>query len=403
MPVGGGYSGPSVADGRLFVMDYQAAPVPPDQAEKRQGPKVGKERVLCVDAATGRELWSHTYDVTYKIGYGSGPRVTPTVDGDRVYTLGAMGQLICFRADDGRILWQKQIADTYGATPPVWGYAAHPLVDGERLICTVGGEGSAVVAFDKMTGEEIWKSLTAEEIGYAPPVMFEQAGQRQLVVWYDVALAGLDPQTGAELWSVPFPGQEPQRPSVTIMTPRTEGNQVFISNFYDGCMVVDVAGDPPSATVRWSSVGKDTDHANDINTVMTTPIFHEGHVYGIAGNGELRCLDAASGDLVWRTNQPLALAGQDPSQAGEDFSGFPALFLVGRGDQRYFLFTDQGELVIAELTPAGYNELDRAKLLETSAETRGRPYVWCHPAFAQGHIFVRNEKEMIAVDMRDKS
>ena len=142
----------------------------------------GTERVLCLDEATGKEIWKHEYPVTYGISYPAGPRCTPTVDGDLVYTLGAEGKLICLSVENGDVVWEVDLVKQYNTKAALWGYAGHPLIDGDNLITLAGGDGSHVVAFDKKTGEEKWKSQTAPEQGYCPPTIIEAGGVRQLIL-----------------------------------------------------------------------------------------------------------------------------------------------------------------------------------------------------------------------------
>ena len=183
-PLAGGYAGPAVAAGKVFVTDYVTKDMVPegnwDLAEQS-----GIERVFCVDAATGKEVWKYEYPVKYKISYPAGPRCTPAVDGDKVYTLGAMGDLVCLDIPTGKSIWNKQLKDEYNAKVAIWGYAAHPLIDGDKLITLAGGEGSHIVALDKTTGKELWKSQSAiasDDVGYAPPSIIEFAGKRQLLM-----------------------------------------------------------------------------------------------------------------------------------------------------------------------------------------------------------------------------
>src|SRR5262249_25618109 len=153
----------------------------------------GKERVLCLDAATGEEVWKHEYDRPYTIHYGSGPRATPTVKGGKVYALGAMGDLLCLDARTGKPVWHKDLMKDYGVkAPPVWGHSSHPLVEGDLVHVTAGGKGSAAVALRKDSGKEVWKALTSEEIGYSPPRLIESGKHKQLVVWLSDSLNGLD-------------------------------------------------------------------------------------------------------------------------------------------------------------------------------------------------------------------
>jgi len=147
VPITGGYAGPAVAEGRVFVTDYVRS-----EGENTNNPVGrdrlgGKERVLCLDAAEGKLLWKHEYDCIYNISYTTGPRCTPTVHSGKVYTLGAEGNLLCLDAAKGSVLWSKDLKKEYRVETPLWGFCGHPLVDGQKLICLVGGEGSVGVAF----------------------------------------------------------------------------------------------------------------------------------------------------------------------------------------------------------------------------------------------------------------
>ena len=166
-PIGAGYSGPTIADGRVFITDRI---VEPTQVE----------RVHCFDSKTGHELWTHKYDCRYSgVGYDAGPRAAVTIDTGRAYALGAMGNLHCLDAATGRVLWKKDLLKQYQIQMPIWGIAAAPLVDGPLLIVQIGGEKACVVAFDKTTGDERWKSLD-DRASYSAPIIIEQAGRR---VW----------------------------------------------------------------------------------------------------------------------------------------------------------------------------------------------------------------------------
>src|SRR5262245_6907032 len=186
-PVGGGYSGPAVVDGRVYLTDRQLAggSTDPDNLFTRSN-SAGVERVLCLDAATGKQLWVHSYDCKYAIAYPCGPRATPLIAGGKVYALGAMGDLVCLDAGTGKAIWSKSFQKDDDAPVPVWGFAAHPLLDGDKLICLVGGPGSVAVAFDKETGKEKWKALSLKnsELGYCPPTLIEAGGAKQLIIWH---------------------------------------------------------------------------------------------------------------------------------------------------------------------------------------------------------------------------
>jgi outer membrane protein assembly factor BamB len=389
-PLGPGNSGPAVAKGRVYVMDRRpalGADGKPAPAEKGKSP--GKERVVCLGAGDGKPLWEHAYDCPYSIAYRSGPRVTPLVHQGRVYTLGAMGDLYCLDAASGAVRWHKDLAKAYKAPPPAWGWAASPLVDGDRLFCLVGGEGSAVVAFNKDTGEEVWKALTTEEIGYSPPILIEAGGKRQLIVWHSESINGLDPATGRVYWTQPYPTEgDPERPAPTISQVRRFGDRLFLTSYYHGPLMLQLAADRPAVTVLWKDQTKKRTRPIGLHCLMSTPVIKDGYIYGVCANGELRCCDIKTGDQLWET---YAAVGGKKADCG-------TAFLVPQGD-RFVLFNDSGDLILANLTPKGYEEIDRARIVEPVETSRGRQVVWAHPAFAGRCVFARNNKEIVCVSL----
>src|SRR5262249_19224730 len=251
--------------------------------------------------------------------------------------LGAMGDIFCLSAETGKVHWHVNLPTAYKTKWPVWGYAAHPLIVGDKLITLAGGEGSAVVALDKMTGKEAWKALSTEEVGYAPPLLVQAGGRQQVVVWLSESLVSLDPDTGKEFWSFPYPKDgTPMRPSVNIMMPLVAGDALFVSNFYHGPLVVKLDADKPAASVWWRSKSNNPSKPHGIHPVMTTPIYKDGYIYGICGMGELRCVDLKDGSIKWET---LEAVGGKRDQ-------FMTAFLIEQGD-RYFIFNELGELMIA--------------------------------------------------------
>ena len=390
IPLGGGYSGPSVAGGRVYVMDRVRTKDAKGQLARNTRDGIpGNEAVLCLDTATGKVVWKREYPCPYQISYPSGPRCTPLIDGDRVYTLGAMGDLLCMEKASGKVIWSKNIAKEFKTDPPVWGYAASPLLEGDRLICMVGGEGSAVVAFDKRTGKEIWKALTSEEIGYSPPMIYEAGGKRQLVIWISESLNSLDPETGKPYWTQAYPvDTKVQRPAVNIITVKRDGNHLFLSTFYHGPMLLELAADKPAVKVLWHGKSNNPTKPDGIHSLMAAPVFKDGNIYGVCAMGELRCIDAATNKQLWQTYQATGGKRSDCGTA----------FIVPQGD-RFVIFNDQGELILAKLSAAGYQEIDKFKILEASEAARGRMVVWSHPAFANRCVFARNDKEMVCVSL----
>lgn len=382
--IGGGFTGPAVADGRVFVLDRQGEKAAKGKEGAGKDGLKGKERILCYNLADGALVWKQEYDCHYqRINYTSGPRTTPVVHQGKVYTLGTMGDMLCLDAGKGTIHWRKNLAEEFQTKPPVWGYSSHPLIEGDNIICLAGGEGSAVVALHKDTGKVQWRALTVKEIGYAPPIAVDAGGARQLIVWHTKALVSLDPKNGQTLWSIEFPTVEPINPgAITVATPRLAGDMLFVSCPHHGSLVLKLAKDKPAATEVWRGKSNDLSRPDGLHNLMGSPVFKDGHIYGVCTFGELRCLDAATGKRIWEklTTERKTLGA--------------TTFIVPHED-RFFLFNDEGELIIAKLTPKGYEEIDRTKLIEPSLFSRGREVVWTHPAFANRCVIVRNDREIV--------
>lgn len=387
--VGPGFSGPAVAGGRVYVTDREGAQPAKGKESPGKTGLAGKERILCLNAADGKPVWEHEYDCTYRFAYPSGPRTTPVVAGGCVYTFGAMSDLFCLEAATGKLLWTKNLGKEYKAKPPAWGWSAPPLLDGDRLYCLVGGTGSAVVALHKDTGKELWRALTIEEIGYAPPTLIDAASRKQLIIWHTEAVNALDPATGAVLWSLPFPeGREPVRPGITVATPRQDGDRLFLTSPHHGPLMLKLAADKPGATILWKGKSDSIGKPDGLHSLIVTPLLYENHIYGVCAWGELRCLKADTGERLWETYAPVA--------GKKTFYG--TAFLVRHG-ARFFIFNEQGDLILAKLSPKGYEEISRAHLLDPTLHTRGREVVWSAPAFAGRCVFARNDKELICVSL----
>jgi len=381
-PVALGYAGPAVAGGKVYLMDYVRRSGDIRNSPSSRDKLEGTERVLCLAADTGKVLWKHEYDRPYNVSYGGGPRCTPTVDEGKVYALGAEGNLWCLDAENGKVIWSKDFAKEYGAPTPLWGVAAHPLVDGNVLYCVVGGEGSVAVAFDKNTGREIWRSLSSRDQGYCPPTMIEHAGKKQLLIWHSEAINGLDPKTGKVYWS------EPLKPSygMSIAAPRKLGSHVFASGFGEAAVLLNLDDTRPGVKVAWRGNPR-----NAIYNANVTPFLEKGTMYGCdISTGALMCARLEDGERLWQT--------LEPTTGGSRRGRYGTAFLVKHED-RFFLFNELGDLILAKLSPQGYDELGRFHVLEPTNSTFGRPVVWSHPAFAEKCLFARNDKELVCVSL----
>ena len=386
-PIGGGYAGPAVAGGRVYVTDRQlatGAKPPDDQFQRGQTP--GMERILCLDDATGEILWKHEYDCPYTISYPVGPRCTPVVDEKRVYSLGAEGHLKCLDAASGDMIWERDLKADYNISAPLWGFAAHPLIDGDRLFCIVGGEGSVAVAFDKKNGDELWRNLTATEPGYCPPVMVETGGTKQLIIWNPSIICSLNPANGRFNWWHPFQ----VRAGLSIAMPRLSGDYLFISSFYNGSKTIHLRPNVPEGYPQWEVAGRDEKDTEGLHCLMSTPYIEAGYIYGVCSYGQLRCIRMQDGARVWET---LAATGATGERGGMN-DRWANAFLI-RHEDRFFIANEKGDLIIAKLSPEGYEEVDRKHLLDPTGTAMNRDVLWSHPAFANKCIYWRNDKEIV--------
>jgi outer membrane protein assembly factor BamB len=402
VPIGYGFAGPAVSGDRVYVCDRilpTGTKLPANPFDR--GLLLGTERVLCLDDASGTILWKHEYDCPYRISYPSGPRATPLVAEGKVYVLGAMSDLTCLDAGTGNVIWSKNLMREYRSELPQWGFAAHPLLDGDRLICLVGGDGCEVVAFHKDTGAEIWKNLSSSRIGYCPPTIVHAGGTRQLIIWDPEAIHGLDPVSGREYWTVPFE----VKADLSVSQPRLDGDKLFITSFYDGSILLKLAADKPDATVVWQSKSHSEmpDKTDTLNSIMPTPVVRDGYVYGVCSYGQFRCLELATGKRIWQSleatrakvNGQMSPADPKPVTKTERWSN---AFIVALGD-RYVLFNERGDLIFAALSPTGYTELDRAHIIDPDDPQPGRKVVWSHPAFAHRNVYVRNNHEIVCLSL----
>jgi outer membrane protein assembly factor BamB len=379
-PIHHGFSGPSVADGRIFITDF----------ERARGLD-GTERILCLDEETGEILWTHSWDVSYLgVQWDEGPRATPTVDGDRVYAVGASGIMTALTVDTGEVLWRTNFVEDFGAEIPQWGFASAPIVDGERVITLVGGTPDAkVVAFNRATGDEIWRSLSSVEsgAGVAQPIFIEAGGVQQLIIWHPLAVSSLDPATGEVYWEQPFEvGYD-----MTVATPVRRAADLFVTTFYDGPMMLGLDNDRPDATMRWRGNSRSEILTDGLHGVIGTPIIEGDHIYGFGSYGQLRCLVAATGERVWESQE-----------ATGERARWTSAFMVQHED-RVFINNDRGDLIIAKLSPEGYEEISRTALIAPTSRPGNRrqlTYVnWSHPAYANKHIIARNDEEIISASL----
>lgn len=387
VPIGLGYSGPAVANGKVYLMDYQKEG---GQIVNNPGKAVeitGKERVICLDAETGKLAWEHAVDRPYALSYPAGPRATVTVSGGHAYALGGMGHLTCLNAETGDLVWEKDLVKTYQPGFPIWGYSAHPLVHDGMVVTMVGGEGSSVVALDAKTGEEKWKALSSKEPGYCPPSVIEYAGTEQLIVWTPTELAALKPKSGEVLWKTPL------KPNfnMSIAIPQFSDGKLYASGIGRVGALYQLDDEKPGIEMLWRGQPK-----TGLYSANPTPIIVGDTMYGAdVDTSNLTAVALKDGERLWTTTLPVT--GEEGSRVRHGTG-----FLTHHAPSgRFYLFNEVGELIIAELSPKGYKELSKAKVVEPTNEAFGRKVVWSAPAFAMRSAFVRNDKELVRVDLAE--
>lgn len=378
--VAGGYSGPAVVGNRLYLSDYVTSDnVRTDNFSRTEF--TGNERVLCLDADTGKTIWTHEYPVTYSISYPAGPRCTPVVDGEHVYVLGAEGHLWCFQRETGNVVWSHQLKEKYKTKAALWGYSSHPLIDGDKLICLAGGEGSHTVALDKKSGKELWRYGTATEQGYSPPVIIDAAGKRQLILMSPNWIASVDPETGKEYWTEKY---EANNGSI-IMTPIQANQYLYVAGYSKHNLMLELSKEKPTAKVLWRDLAK-----KGLSPVNVQPFLENNIMYGFHESGEFYAVRIPEGDRLWETTKPL---GNRPLGTG-------TVFLV-KNKNLFYMFAETGELILGQLSPEGFKELDRTKVIEPTNSAFGRPVVWCAPAFANGRMYVRNDEACVCIELTE--
>jgi outer membrane protein assembly factor BamB len=382
LPVGLGYSGPSVADGKVYLFDYVKKGGQLENNPSGKNLLEGSERLLCLDAATGAKVWEYEYTQYYNLSYAAGPRSTPTVHEGKVYILGAEGRLSCLSTKDGKLIWQKDFKKEYDVETPIWGFSSHPLAKGDTLYSLVGGGGSIMVAFDANTGKEKWRALSAPEPGYGPPTWIEHGGTSQVLIWHPESLNSLNPITGESYWSIPLkPGY-----NLSIAAPRLYEDSLFVSAIGNVGAMIQLDPSKPGAKIAWRGNAR-----NALYSVNVTPFIENGVIYGCdVESSAFMAVRLHDGKRLWETKSPTI---------GEENSGRHGTAFVVKHGKRYFLFSETGDLILAELTPESYREISRAHLLEPTNEAFGRDVVWSHPAFANQKVYVRNDKEIICVTL----
>jgi outer membrane protein assembly factor BamB len=351
VPGGGGYSSVVVADGRAITMLSRG----------------GDELVVALDAHTGRTLWSVRSDADRFDPFGSGPRSTPVVAGDRIFTLGASGSLTCLEAATGRILWRVRLHERFGGSPMRYGHSGSPLIEADRLLINVGAPGASIVAFDTRDGRVLWTAL-ADRAGYASPIAIDVDGVRQAVFLTAAGLVGIGPVDGRLLWRVPWVTFDDCNVATPIWS--AEHRLLFVSTAHDrGCAAIRLSARDGvvSAEIVWENKA--------MRNRIGSSVLVDGFLYGLDGDwtARLKCVELATGRERWADRS------------------------VGRGsliaaDGRLLVLGESGEPALVAADPAGYREIARCKVLTGNK-------CWATPSLADGRLYLRDEREIVCLQV----
>lgn len=366
-PIGEGHAAPVVAGDKVFYLDAQE----------------GKEVAHAIDRNTGRELWHAPLDEGFKNGQTKpGPRAVPLVDGDRVYVQSCLGELRCLAVTDGQLKWRVNFTKEFHAEVPAekglnkgaqrHGFTAAPWVDGDSLIALVGDTNSAgMVCFDKFNGKVLWQSLNDRAANAAPITALIGGSEPKQVLAFTVeGLIGVNLQTGELLWRTPLTTTHGRH----VTTPIIDGNIVMVASKENSLMGVELTLEAGAA--KWKGAIKWQTKDHFVN--FSSPVAVGGYVYGLGPNKDLFCVESKTGKPMW-SQEGFALKSPEYAHL--------AIIVLG---ENLLILTETGEVVLVAAAPKEFKELGRAQVCRSN---------WCNPAYADGKLFLRDDRELICVDL----
>jgi outer membrane protein assembly factor BamB len=348
-----GYSGFSIAGGRLFTM----------------GGDSESEFVLCMDAATGKEIWRTPIDKLFVNNWGDGPRSTPTISGDHVYALASAGTVACLAVADGKLKWKQNLTE-FGGKVPSWGYSESVLVDGDKVVCTPGGPKGALLALDAKTGEKIWQSTLYTELAhYSSIIIADHPKKRHYVQLTDKAFVGIDPENGMVLWRHKWDGTV-----AIIPTPIYTDQKVYVTSGYGaGCTLVDIS-DLENPKEVWFNKKMKNHHGG--------VILVNGHYYGFSDGVGWLCQGGEDGNVVWNEKNELGKG------------------TIAYADGRFYIVDERtGDVALIEANTEEWVEKGRFTLAPQSEQRKSEGRIWVHPVVAGGKLYLRDQEMIWCFDV----
>ncbi|WP_417383609.1 PQQ-binding-like beta-propeller repeat protein [Gimesia sp.] len=355
--LGQGYSSVSLSGNLVFTM----------------GTKADEETVMAIDVNTGEIVWSQPNGPAFQNDQGNGPRSTPTVDGDRLYALGANGNLVCLSTKDGNLEWSKNILQEFNARNIVWGISESPMIDGDQLICTPGGQGATMVALKKQDGSLIWKSDVPgnPQAGYASAITIDVGGIRQYVNFTHAGVMGIESTSGRPLWGNDRAANKTANCSAPVFY--AEKNSIFYASGYGtggALLQLSAAQNGVNAKLAFFTPEMKNHHGGMVEV--------DGFLYGSSDPSVLTCINLSNGQTVWQNRS------------------------VGKGaltcaDGHLYLRSENGPVALVEVNPKAYVEKGRFNQPERSGNR-----AWPHPVVADGKLFLRDQDLLLCYDLRSK-
>lgn len=352
--LGGGYSTPSIAAGRIYGMSFRDK----------------EEVVWALDEKTGEQVWAvKIAEANRKVGYGEGSRCTPTVDGDRLYVLGLNADLVCMKTSNGEEIWRKNLRKDFDGHVGGWGYSESPLLDGDKLLCTPGGKKATLLALNKNTGETIWMAPIKDrnEAAYSSIVAANVDGQRQYIQFLSGGVVGVTADSGKFLWRYSNPAA-----GINCTTPIYYQQCVYAAAAYNkGGGLVQLTRDGDNVKTEEVYFHKEMQNHHGGLVLL------DGYLYG-EGSGQLACMEFKTGKIMWREGK----AGKGS---------------IAYADGRLYYRNEGGPIILVEANPKKYVEHGRF-----AQPKRSRNAAWPHPVIANGKLYVRDQQYLYCYDVKQK-
>ncbi|MEM7012533.1 MAG: PQQ-binding-like beta-propeller repeat protein [Verrucomicrobiota bacterium] len=352
--IGGGYSGVTAADGRVYTMDRAEA----DSEDVT-------ERVLCFDAKSGEPVFTFSYEAKYgDLQYGSGPRASARIHDGKIYTLGANGNIHCLDAVSGELIWSVDSAAALQAERPTWGFAATPVIWKDTVIFHIGVPGGSYVAFDKDSGKKVWRGPD-DPAGYGTPLFIKRGDRDLMIGWTPKHIAALNPDDGEVIWKSPYDVTS----NVSIATPLIHDDIVLASGYWQGSKAINL----DDGSLVW-------ENNEFLRGLMSQGFARDGYAWLLDKEHGLSCFELKTGKKLWDDEHQFTPTDRNPQ----------ATFVRLRDSDEFLVLNANGELIHATITTEGIEEHWREQLIGKT---------WAHPAYSGEYVFARDDRSIVCTKL----